>query len=407
MPWGDNGVTTRRILIDQSQAPTVGAAVTRLQTQALNQVGYLRGIWIDIPFASASISLATSGVAAQAETQRGAARLFQSVALTAQGIAPLYQLTKGFDFEFLEYVGNGDRVGNANNPDISSIRSGTAIAFPDTQVFGAAAASRALVKSAFAGTWGGGLQPVTYAYHAQMPLTEWVKFPASVTKNKDGSIVQVAATEAEVGLVTLQNTQQNVIPSATLNPIGSTTASPEQVFVSGGAAVTAGLPIVVNWFSDFYDVPGDPANQPPPYSQMFVVTRQSTDDPVTGQKVTHRFQPAGLLMRAIYIFTDTNGLIVDLSNAGASNPQVTFLWGATVDKFIEPLSLNLTRAYQDYGDFPPAGCFIHDFFVDHTLTDLPNTAALTSVQAQFINLPASITNLHTIEVRLLPVRLRG
>lgn len=413
MAWGGNGITQKRTMLDQSATIAWGSTVTRVPTRALNQVGYLSRMRIKVPVQATTLTV-TAGVsvAAQAAIQRPAGRGIQSFDITAQGIAPFYQVSKGQDLLILEYMNNGKAkwadIGLGLAPDIapsSPVGALGRIAISLAEVAYQVAAAAVNASTA---------QNVQYSAVFDVPLTEFVQFPEYTQQTQNG-VVTVPAQEVEVGLVTLQNTQQNITPHLTMNPLYSGTV--DSPFLQTGGAPTGAMNTLVEFYTEFYDVPASPTDQPPAFSQMFIITRTSTDDGVSGTNVTHTFSPAGLLLRAAHCAYDSNDNLVDISSQGvqaiATYPlpayvnegNITFAWGSTVNKIVERFSHNLARALETYGEPPPPGALFLDFFRDRTLTDVVNTAVLPSVRSVITGLPAAVSTLHTIEERMIPVRM--
>lgn len=412
MPWGSNGITNKRRMLDQSATVNWGGTVTRIPTRALTQVGYLSRLRIKIPVQAGTLTVGAGvSVAAQAALQRPAFRAIQAFDITAQGISPFYQLSKGVDLAFLQYVNNGKQqyqdIGFGAAPDIAP-------ASPVGTLGRVAASMAAVAYTVAAAAVSATSQNVQFSAVLDIPLTEYVRFPEYVQQTQNG-VTTVPAQNVEVGLVTLQNTQQNITPHLTLNPLFSGTV--DSPFLQTGGTPTGNLSTLVEFYSTFYDVPSNPADQPPGYSQLFIISRTSTDDGVAGGNVNHTFAPAGLLLRAIYSFYDVNDNLVDIASQGiqaiATYPLpaqtnegvISFAWGSTVYKSTERFSMNLAEALEIYGEPPPPGALFHDFFRDHSVTDVINTAALPNVRAVITGLPAAVATVHSIEERMVPVRV--
>lgn len=433
MPWGDPGVTVKRVTLDQTYNVAWTNLVNRLPTKAFSQTGYLRRVIWKLPTTEATLTVTASNpVTVTPAVQHPMYRAFSAIDITAQMIAPQYQLTRGIDVPYLMYVWNGKNRGlDEQRGPLGTLAEVGAGMNPPVYPYGRVASNPAgyfgdvSAQSSGAAT----AQTVRYGGTVDLPITEWITFPPATGKDAQGKPVYIAAQEVEVGLLTLQNTQQSIRPGVALNPLWQPNATQlgmyEAPFRGATTAPSAGtLNIVADCYTEFYDVPGSAADQPLAVSQAFIISRSSTDDVVAGGAVTHNFQPGGNLLRAIYVFLDTNGGIVDVSQLTVQDPtvsgsgvsltqppnaqgldgQITFLWGTSVLKYDEKFAVNLMRHADIEGDAVPTGCLLHDFFADGTLVDVVNTAQLTSLRTKISGLPGAVTTMHTIEERMIPVK---
>lgn len=404
MSWGDNGVTVAHVVQDQNPSTQLGTGPVITNFNPINQVGYLRSLWLKVPYVSGTLTLAATAdpVAVQAEAQYPVDRALGYFSLIAQGIAPLYQLTKGgIDLALLEYVGSGRRPHLAGRSPGSTQSNATT----NTQIQGHTSDQWKYRKGIGVGSSGGATQTFNFASGYQVPLTEWVQYPGTVMQGPNGSQIPIPGQWAEVGILTAQNTQQNLRPSCTWNPFAVVSGGTYDAALLATTAVpTAGYPsITAQVWSEFYDVPSQPADQPAQFQMSFVFTRQTRDWPVSTQNCNPQFQPAGVLLRAIYLCLDANDQIVDVSGL-STDGLISFKWGQSVYKYDhETFEMNLTRNAEIYGNPVPYGALIHDFFTDHTLTEVVNTAKLASVSAEISGLPASVATVHVIEERMVPV----
>ncbi|PWT73352.1 MAG: hypothetical protein C5B59_13685 [Bacteroidetes bacterium] len=416
MGWNENGKTFRRFDIDQGVVtPAWAAAQIRVPFQALKQAGFLRRLLLQIPYTGYPTAFAGTTTVALASTEPDwpAHRAIANFSLVLQRVAPIYNLNRGIDLAILEYM----NCGNTYRSNQAGLGSMSALTSTNTMVFGKSSSVWAYISNVVSIITGNASTSVTLGFglSVDIPLTEMIKFPAGVVQDKSGNAVSVPETYGEVGLVTLQNSQQNVVPSLLLNPWCTATAGVNQLFVSNTAAPTNGQAAPVNLWSEFYDVPENPADWPPGYAFDYIIQYQSFDDPVSGGKVTHKFDNAGLLMRAAYVALSSADAIVDISQLSTNSSTgvngtdgtIAFKWGSSVLHRNSNFQTNMTEALQRYSNPPPRGVLIHDFFQDNQSTvDMINTAIITSPRCEIVGLPNTVATLHTIEQRMIPVMVR-
>lgn len=404
MPWGDNGVTIRRQLQDQSATITWGASPVRVPFKALRTAGYLRSlrIWTPqtaVPQNGATIALPTPNLL---PVWQGINR-FQ---LTLQGIAQLYDVS-GLDIFGLMYVRNG------NSTTGQSWQTGyqEALGSGSNVVAGAQMApnwgnhlvpAAAALYGAGAGVYVNGTVNMWYGAYAELPITEYLTIKDAVVASGQNTVV-VADKAVELGMLTLQNTSSNVTPLLQLNPLWGASNSNSPFF----ASVAVPTPTAFSWNigTDLYDVPPNPADRPSPMQQAFVITRQSFDTPAAGGASTVQFQAAGSIMRIVYIALDVNGNPYDLVQDGLSgSTNIALRWGATTDKINEYVEENINRCLTRYGQIPPSGYLVHDLMIDDdTATDFINTAEVTNLRTEFKGLSGNVVTIRTMTERLVPV----
>ena len=394
MAWGDNGVTIARQLLDQQVAVTGwGATGLRIPFKALRTAGYLRKLRLFSPATTHTITHGTGTNQIPAQLQLPPFRVLNRVQLVMQGIAMVYDI-QGIDLPFLRVMNagiwNNDSAGYLYDvvAGSSSVMSGS----------GNNKTNNYMSTSVFTSN-----TSVVLTFFGEMPITEVITFRDSVISQKQGSVV-IADKPLEVGLLTLQNTQSNVLPQVTLNAAsaGSTSIPDALVQLTGNDTVTTAT---ASWniSSDLFDVPDDQTQRPLPFQQLFVITRSTFDTTISSNKAVVNFRPAGFLTKCHYMVVDSNNNIVDVSTLPTAS--LDFKWGATVDKFNETVQENLSRQLDRCVGVPPAGCLYHDFhWYDGTSTDFVNTAVLPNVRTEFSGLSSGAT-IHTCETRMIPVKV--
>lgn len=407
MPWGDNGTTNLREAQDQAPTWSWGSQQVSVNFNPINDVGYLRRLWLKFPYSQQTITLAATAdpLAVPAEQQYVPHRGINSFSLIAQGIAPIYQLSKGgLDLAALSYFKSGRKE------TTGSIIATESNAVTNTHAYGHTTDKWAYRMGAAVGSTGGATQTVTYADTLDVPITECVYYPGGQVAGASGSSSIALPQWAEVGLLTAQNTQQNLRLSVLLNPMWQVSGGTyDTVFTATTAVPTSTYSGTMQVWSEFYDVPASPADAPPAFTQAYIVTRQTRDWPVSAQQVFPKHEAAGLLLRSIYLFFDVNDQLIDISGQ-ATDPTFGFRWGANIYKEntipFEQLSAEIAESM---GDPLPAGMCAFDFFgIDgpfkNTLTNAINTVKLGAVYSEIKNLPAAVTTCHVIEERLVPVK---
>lgn len=410
MPWGDNGTTNLREAQDQAPTWTWGNQQVSVNFNPINDVGYLRRLWLKFPYSQQTMTLAATGntLAVPAESQYPQHRAINQFSLIAQGIAPIYQLSRGgVDLAVLSYFRSGRKEFNG------SIIATQSNATTNTHAYGHTSDQWQYRSGVAVGSQAGSgpfTQTLAYADTLDVPIIETIYYPGGQMAGSSGASSIALPQWAEVGLLTAQNTQQNLRLSVTLNPMFIVTGGSFDTVTKATTAVpTTTYAGSMQVWSEFYDVPASPADAPPAYTQAYVVTRQTRDWPVAAQQVFPKHEAAGLLLRTIFIFFDSNDQIIDISGQ-ATDPTFGFRWGANIYKDntipFEQLAAEIAEAN---GDPLPAGVAAFDFMgIDGpfkgTLTNAINTVKLGAVYSEIKNLPASVATCHVIEERLVPVK---
>lgn len=404
--WGQNGTTFKRFAIDQAPVvPSLSTSQVRVPFQALTQAGFLRRLLLQIPRTQYGLTVTTANYLSVGNTEQDlpALRALATVKLTLQRIAPLYDLNRGIDLGFLEYMS----AGRTHITTQSAFGSASFLTATNKALFGKTSSAWDYIFGVVSITAGAGTsQNVQFGLVADLPITEYIKFPAGVAMDTQGNSVAIPETYGEVGLVTLQNSQQNVVPAILLNPAWNIAASVNQIWNSNTTNPSTPINPTVNLWSEFYDVPESPQDWPPGYAFDYVIQYQSFDDAIANGKVTHKFDNAGMLMRACYVFLDSTDKVVDCSTL-ASDGQIAFKWGASVQHRQSNFQANISDAAELYGNPPLFGSLYHDFFTeDQSVWNMVDTSKITSPRCEITGAPGSAATLHTIEQRLIPVMVR-
>ena len=457
MPWNLPGSTIKRIIPDQTVSVTSwGNSTQILPFRYLRTVGYLSALYLQMPavlqtYTSNPVG-ATYGVLSPSSTyaQLNIINRFQ---LTLQAIATLYDI-RGYSLGFLNYVGNGNA--NAHAPHyghvganlyFTTIGSGGGNFFPfefpsvpswlgAVQPVNSGPSGNYLVDSSTPGIFiynPGALalpttQEVILTYNERIPISETIRFPNTVIETADKQHLVVDAP-MEMGMIFMQNNQQNVTPTITLSKLYATdiAAIPNDDAVFLEYSDVAGVYTITPWQNiqwlledEFYDVPPDPMNRPYPFQLSFAVTRTETDYYPAGQAVTVKYRAAGLLCRVVYVgyqgtsqgyypfdlgYT-TNGFI---TNAQQTYASITFKSGATITTVQETAPGNMARSQIRYGG-PMPGILVHDFIGDTagagaSIVQAVDLGSLVDVRTEFTALPQLISRLCSVEQRLIPVEV--
>ncbi len=402
-PWGSNGVTISRQLPEQQVGILNWSGnQVRLNFQALQPYGYLRKLFLWSPYAANTAAISTAGPVPNALTQLGPYRAIARFQLTTQGASNLYDVT-GEDLGVLNYYRNGRmRTGNVPNSTIYAAIVGSPGSSlpPYGSLFGTANAQ-------YYGNFvaNSGLN-TTSCWFFEIPITEMFRVTSVLGSNGQPMMSDMMM---ELGMITLQNIQQNVSPNITLNPLYSQDYIAP--FKTAGVGTVTFPSTTWNLSRDAFDVPNDPRQLPPTFLQDYIITRQGFDVPVTGGKATYNFANAGLLLRAHYLFYSdlgtlgTNGQWIDIGNGNNTQAQIQFGYGSIVNKIQETVQENLARSSARLGVAPV--CLTHDFMDDQSEVQAPNTANQTNIRTLFTGLDTTglpPTRLHVVEERLIPVR---
>lgn len=401
--WNTNGKTIKRNIIDQSQiVANVSNTVQTVPFQFLRTVGYLSKIYIGSPQVAGVFTIAGGTGTAQTGANFPQLKTIFRFTLNLQAIANIYDV-RGVTLGMLAIVGNGNAM--ADSPWYASGFSvaGAAPAtdqFPynwptrDNSLLGIGTQYMPYFQVNTAST------TATVCYNMEIPISEWLIFPNTPIAQTQNSVI-LTDQPMEVGMLFMQNNQQNLQPQVQLAAAYGQSA--ENLLPVTGAATL----IITNqtWFieDEFFDVPADPNDRPTNFQSSFVVTRQEIDWPVSGQQTVVKFKAAGLLLRALYIgYNDTTfrGTLVDLTQSPLT--QVAFKSGSTIIKVQETATQNAYRGFRRYAA-PMPGILIHDFIYDGTVVQAVDTASLVDVRTEFSVLPATVTRISCCEQRLIPV----
>lgn len=403
MSWGTPGVTVKRRIIDQSV--TIPSVVNNVQTapfQSLKTFGYHRGIWLSIPQNTGVTALGGGTLVLSTGAQLKQLRAIKHFRLTLQGTAPIYDV-EGIDLGFLAYCRNGsvqqDRSYAAGLSVVGA--NPTTDQYPfnwptrDNALLGLTTSYAPYLR------YEAGATATTLCYGMWIPATEIYKFrnvPMPTASGKDAVLMD---QELELGMVMMQNSSSNLLPQVDI----ASAYGPDQtsMLVATGAATNTLTNLNVIIENEYYDVPASPADQPSAFQLAWLVQRTAADYAVSGQAVTIPFKAAGLLTKIIYVAyndTTTYGTLVDLTSTATC--QLVLSSGATMIKYSENATQNALRSFWRYNAAPP-GILIHDLTDDGTLTQDYDTANLVSIQTAITGLPSSVTRLHVIQERLIPV----
>lgn len=384
MPWGTNGITVKRQLLDQPIAVASWAqSQVRTQTAALRTSGYLRWLRLTLDSTAFTATLGGGTLAAQTNLQLSVFRAIARFQLALQGVALIYDL-RGEDLFFLNYVRSGY---------------GRRQRFTDYNQLASNAASNG---GAASGNWGNrltldGSSNPTLTMGIDIPIVEVVRFRDVAIPGPNGSMM-IMDKEMEVGYITLQNNRSNVQPILTLNPLTAVASTNAPVLATGAAVASGAANFRLQ--SDIYDTPLSDADQPPAVSRSFVITRQNVQQTLSSGAGTYLIRSAGLLARLILLFYDASDNLIDVATLPAATANVR--WGSSVDKDNETVHENLHRASERYGP-PPAGGVFFDWLADDgSLTDVPDTAVLQDLRVELSGFTGA-TVVRGIEQRLVRV----
>lgn len=397
-PWGSNGVTVNRRFLEQNVVvPSWSNSQIKIPFQALQPYGYLRKLFLWSPLTSYAGGIVT-GPVPNALLQMGPFRSIARFQLSTQGASNLYDVT-GEDLAVLNYHRNGRLRNNPNTTINSGIVGAPGNALPPYgSLIGGASAINYGPYVANSGT------TAIYGMYLPIPITEILKVKNVVTAQGN----MASDMEVEMGMLTLQNIQQNVTPNFFLNPVYSQDYNAP--FKSAGTGSVNLTNVQWNLSRESYDALNDPRQQPPSFLQSYIISRTSNDVPVTGGKVTYNIANAGMLMRLFYLFYIDGGTLgtnynwVDIGNGNNNNAQVQFGFGSIVNKIQETVSENLARTASDLGIAPL--CLVHDFMRDNSEVQMPNTVNQTNIRTTITGLDTTgtgPTRMHVIEERLIPV----
>ncbi len=388
MPWGDQGVTNVRKLLDQSAVVNLwGANQARVQLNKLQTSGYIRRLKLWLPPTTFTGTIGTGAIAPQGSAQLPPFRSLANFFFKMQGIAALYDVT-GYSLYWLQYVGNGRKKRttafnnryNMTNPTQGAYNGGAAVANYNNAI--AVAGNNPTLTLAF-----------------DLPLTEEITFKDVSIPQANNSVAVVAEKTVEVGLITNQNVTSNINIGVLLNPLYSTaTDAPVQVT---GNAVASG-PATFYLSAEAYDVPDNIADRPLALAQSFVITRSEQRVAFNGGAATIRFDSAGKLMTVGILCFDVNNNLVDVSTTPLALLQ--FLWGNTVHK-IDQYVFEMLKDLSDTRDLPvPQGMLGFDFYEDGSYTDFIDTDDLTNIRCLVSGL-TGVDHVIVVEERLIGVKV--
>ena len=399
-PWDSNGVTINRYLQEQSVVSLAwGATQQRIPFNAFQPTGYLRSMVLRSPRTLYAGAVAGSNLTANVIGQLGPLRAIQNFNLSTTGASSLYNVT-GEDLAVLNYLRNGRY---SRLPQISDLAFGkvgaSGTTFPDTALNGLSPSDHYAPYAYVSST------NATYGYRMDIPVAEYLRVKSMVANG------QTIATDmwVELGMVTLQNLQQNLVPNFTLNPA----YSPDYISPFRTTDTSTVVFPTVAWAlaTRKYDVPNAAGSLPPAYLQQYAITRRSYNVPIAAGQVTYPFASAGLLLQAAFLFyndggtSGTNGQYIDIGNGNNDTATIQFLNGSTNTVISQTVPENLAESAANYG-MAPAGFLVLDFTVDGTDIQAPNTVPLTNVRALIQGLDqvtAPMNRLHVIEKRLIEV----
>jgi len=423
--WGQNGITIERKLLDQQASVTPWTNVqTRVPFRQLKTAGYGKTLELWSPQTEyvGVVTLNSDTMTPQTVRGQGVLSAINRFRLKVQNVATLYDVA-GYDFNVLAYWRNGNYERAAGSvlpggPGVTGVTAKTDV----LNVYGGNPTQNDYFSSRYPGIAGvsygsdaaASSTNLKFGLWVQIPLTEVINFRGTVVAGPDGKPVMLGDMPLEVGLITLGNNQQNVQPEILLNPLYSLAGVAP--FIT--SLSTASIPSVQwNLSSWTYDIPQNPADRPPVYSQAFVVSRQSFTVPISGGAATVYHPPGGMLMRVgFYFITAATGAVTDLGNgatgsAFVTNGSIAFKSGSSISKIEETPLENLNRSYWLYNAPPPA-CLVFDFFKDGTLVDCINTPKNTNLRTEFKGITSDFAGtapdtVVCVEERLIPVRVTG
>lgn len=413
MAWGTPGVTIRRKNTFQSPAVSWGASQQRVPFNPLTNIGILRALRLRIPYTVATNTAGSNANVTQVIANMPQMNIFNRIQVQMAGLTASYDVT-GRDLGYLMYVGNGfpmaDRPNNWGQVGYYDVAANIPQLFSYPTNIAAASMSGKKVTNIIEYNHTGPVFNVGADLH--LPLTEFITVPGTAGIDANGNIQQVMGdTELEVGLLVMQSAAQSV----SLNAVLSATQGADfnSVFMNGASTydlLTAAL--TVNLEHDYYDLPGNAADMPNILQTGMAVTRVARDMPVSSGTADYYYLRAGLLLRAIYVFyndTTNYGTTFDISADGSQTPDkisVILQDGQSTQYINETAADNIWRSWQRY-DQPPPGILVHDLLAEGfgSLTQCISTPQTTALRTSFRNLPSTITRLHVIEERLVPVQV--
>jgi hypothetical protein len=396
--------TIKRSFNAQSQTlTTYGASQMRIPFSPLPNAGWLRAVELTSPSATGATTLGGGSAAIGGGLQMAQWRELGEVSFDLQSTTNLWKLWNnygGLEVGYLTFSRMGDvlqdrlpRVGTNS----AGALSGTLFpfAFPDQQ----AGNTSSIVNI---GPYYGFNTNPSRAMSVRLPFTEMIKWPNTLLA-QSGNSVLISDSPVEMGLLLLENNQQNITPTFILNPVyGLSTA--ETPLIVTGAAVASFTSITYNMQIEAYDVEKDVNDWPTGKQLQYAIQRKSQEVAISSQACTCNFGPAGLLLRnTYYMLNDTTnrGTVYDMSATPAA--KILLHAGSSSTLIDETVQINLSHISDDYG-YPSPGFLQHNRIKKGSIVDALDTGLLTQLRTDFTGLPSVTTSrMRWIEERLIPV----
>lgn len=405
--WNTINKTIKRSILDQQVSVGVVSNGQQLVPfQPLKTYGLLRGFFLRSPLTTGVTVPGSGSLTMSNGAQFPQHRVIDRFRLNMQGISPLWDVD-GEHIPIVSYYRRGD----TKLPlDAAAFGMSVIGAFPNTDQYPYNFPTRDASLLGFISAYGpyaqynAGGTALSLSYHQYIPITEQLVFPNTPIAQSDKMVV-LNDQGLEVGLLFMQTSTQNVQPSVNLNPAYAPTNARSLLLSTGNA--TASL-LNQPWliYTDYYDVPVSDADLPATFQMAYAIQTTAFNTSVSGQQCTIKHKAAGLLLKAIYVgYNDTTnfGTLVDLT-AGAQAALTTLQLdsGSSVVRMRETADINTYRQFRNY-NCPPPGTLAFDLIQNGTWVQAIDTGKLVNVETILTLLPATVTRVGCIEVRLVPV----
>jgi len=315
MPWGDPGITE----YNQLQETLIGypSASGGTKTQTLQRAGLLERLRF-LATATLNVSAYTSG---SQKSPYGLGGLLKRIRLNANGKIPIVDLS-----------GLGMMVYN----EIQN-RDGSPLCPPAYDATAGVVAAASLARyDAIAAT---GTKVFQFPFEIQLGLS-----------------VDMQSKADELGLWLLQNQAIDVGVEANFNPLYAAVATNDALWSGGtltAAADQANTSLQIE--RNFYGLPQDPKNYPDMrFVHQIVEYEQSFNSTFCRVAIPR----AGILLRAIVINLDANGLPVEYTDVNS----LSWVYGANETPIQRPGWAIAAEYLQDYSRMAPKGVLPLDFY---------------------------------------------
>jgi hypothetical protein len=315
-PWGDPGVT-EQLQLTETAIPlpaTAGGQATRTMQRA----GLLR----KLRFYNTSQLTVAGFAAAPSKSVYGPLAAISRITVEANGQIPLVNLS-GYGAAIYNEVQNRDGSVLSRPLNIAELNVGDSLKLAQYD----AIAANGTVAAKY-----------PFEFHFAIPVT-------------------LRGQVSELGLWLLQNQAIDVGINVTFNPVYQAVATQEAVWsggtIPGSAADTAASKLEIE--RELYNIPNDPKDFPNLAWAHQVIEYTNT---WTGSFSRFSLPRSGLLLRAVVINLDANGLPVEYTDVSS----LAWIYGAN-ETPVTRKGQWLTQEYlQDYNRQPPKGVQVLDFY---------------------------------------------